>query len=120
MSRPRLITGLLLAVLAFALLLTAVAFAGTAAFLFLRGSGQDAYAAIMTAVFMSLPVCIVTIVALTRAQPASVPQQAAKAIPVATDASMNATLVNLASHHPLMAICCAAAIGFANARSRAP
>lgn len=119
MSRPRLIAGVLLAVLAFTLLLTGVAFAGTAIFLLLRGATGDAYAAAVTSLILLLPASLIIVVSLSRSPPVQVPAPALAGVQ-APEASMNATLAALASHHPLMAVCCAAALGFATAISRAP
>lgn len=117
MSRPRLIAGVLLAVLAFTLLLTGVAFAGTAIFLLLSGATSEAYAAAVTALIVLFPVSMIIVVALSGSPPAQV-TPAALVNQQAPEASMNATLASLASHHPLTAVICAAALGFANARSR--
>lgn len=119
MSRPRLIAGVLLAVLAFTLLLTGVAFAGTAIFFLLSGDTGDSYAAAVTALIVLFPASLIIVVSLTRSPPAQVPTPATASLQ-AREASMNATLAALASHHPLMAVFCAAALGFANAQSRAP
>lgn len=119
MSRRRLIAGVLLAVLAFALLLTGVAFAGTAIFLLLRGSTSDAYAAAVTALIVLFPASLIIVLSLSGSLPVQVPATASANLQ-APEASMNATLATLASHHPLMAVCCAAALGFANAQSRPP
>ncbi len=119
MSRPRLIAGVLLAVLAFTLFLTGVAFAGTAVFLLLRGSGPDAYAAAVTSLVIFFPVSVIIVLSLTTS-PAVPVQGGVSANLPAPEASMNATLASLAGHHPLTAVCCAIALGFANARNRAP